>query len=595
MLTIDQINHLPTQPGIYKYYNKKEVLIYVGKAKNIKKRVSSYFNKSTQHNRKTIKLISEISRIGYTIAHSEFDALLLENNLIKKNQPKYNILLKDDKSFPYICILKERFPRIISTRRVERRKGTYFGPYSNVVAMNSVLDLIRKLYTIRTCKYNLSEKNIAAKKFKTCLEYHIGNCKGSCEGLQSEQDYNEDIVQAKHILNSNASFAKRHFTEKMNMHSQNMKYEQAQSYKEKLDLLNKFQAKTIVVNSLKANLDIFTILSDGLNAYVNYLCIHHGVLNFTQTTEIKKKLNESNSQILAQYAFDIRTRVGSVSKTILSNIPIDSLPERTKNIVPKIGEKKRLIGMSIKNVLHFKKDRLQQKQKIKGRNSEAVRLLQKDLKLLSSPDHIECFDNSNIKGTNPVAAMVCFKNGKPSKKDYRHYNIKTVIGSDDFASMYEVVRRRYSRRHENNKKPKLILIDGGKGQLSSAVNALKDIDLYGQIPIIGIAKRLEEIYFPEDQYPLHISKKSPSLKLLQQLRNEAHRFAITFHRQKRSIHSLNTALEGISGIGKKTTDTLLTTYKSVHKVKAASKEELTQIIGSRKAELITKFFIKKEN
>lgn len=593
MLAIDQVNHLPTQPGIYKYYNKKE-LIYVGKAKNIKKRVSSYFNKSNQHNRKTIKLVSEISGIDYTIALSEFDALLLENNLIKQNQPKYNILLKDDKSFPYICILNERFPRIISTRRVDHSKGTYFGPYSSVVAMNSVLDLIRKLYTIRTCKYNLSEKNIAACKFKTCLEYHIGNCKGPCEGLQSELTYNKDIVQVKHILNSNSSFTKRHFTNKMNLHAENMEFEQAQRYKEKLDLLAKFQTKTMVVNSQESNLDIFTILSDENLAYVNYLHINHGMLNFTQTTEIKKKLNEADSQILAQYAFDIRKQVGSASQMILSNIPITSLPENTKNIVPKIGEKKKLIGMSIRNVLHFKKDRLQQKEKIKDRNNEVIRLLQKELKLLSPPDYIECFDNSNIQGTNPVAAMVCFRNGKPSKKDYRHYNIKTVPGSDDFASMYEVIKRRYSRLFNENKKlPKLILIDGGKGQLSSAVSALKDIDLYGQIPIIGIAKRLEEIYFPKDQFPLHISKKSPSLKLLQQLRDEAHRFAITFHRQKRSINSFNTELEEIKGIGKKTADILLIHYKSVSKIKAANSKELTQLIGEKKAEMIISFFLKK--
>ena len=593
-LAINQVSQLPTQPGVYKYYNKNEELIYVGKAKNIKKRVSSYFNKSNQHNRKTLRLVSEILKIDYTIAHSEFDALLLENNLIKQNQPKYNILLKDDKSFPYICVLKERFPRIISTRRVDHSKGTYFGPYSSVVAMNNVLDLIRKLYTIRTCKYNLSEKNIETGKFKTCLEYHIGNCKGPCEGLQSESSYNEDIVQAKHLLSSNSSFTKRYFTEKMNAHAQATEFELAQQYKDKLDLLNKFQTKTMVVNSQESNLDIFSITSDEKHAYINYLRINNGMLNFTQTTEIKKKLNEDDSQLLSQYAFDIRQQVGSTSKTILSNISITSLSEDTKNIVPQIGEKKKLVSMSIKNVLHFKKDRLQQKEKIKGRNNEVITLLQKELKLLSPPDHIECFDNSNIQGTNPVAAMVCFKNGKPSKKDYRHYNIKTVIGPDDFASMYEVVKRRYSRLIDENKKlPKLVLIDGGKGQLSSAVSALKDIDLYGKIPIIGIAKRLEEIYFPEDQYPLHISKKSSSLKLLQRLRDEAHRFAITFHRQKRSINSFNTVLEEIPGVGSKTADTLLKVYKSVSKIKLASQKELAEIVGEKKAEVISKFFIKK--
>jgi len=594
ILAIGQIKKLPSDPGVYQYYNKLEELIYVGKAKNLKNRVSSYFNKSNQHNRKTLKLVSEIVSIRYTIAQSEFDALLLENNLIKENQPKYNILLRDDKSFPYICVLKERFPRVITTRRVDRSKGTYYGPYSSVVAMNNVLDLIRSLYKIRTCKFNLSEKNIAAQKFKTCLEYHIGNCKGPCVGLQSEDDYEADIIQVKHILNSNTNFAKKHFKEIMNSYAEALEFEQAQRYKEKIDLLDKFQSKTMVVNSEESDLDIFSIISDDSLVYVNYLRINHGMLNFTQTIEIKKKLNEEDEQILSQYAFDIRHQVGSNSKIILSNIPLSSLPEDNINIVPKIGEKKGLIEMSLKNVLHFKKERIIQKDKIRDRNNEVVRRLQKELKLLSPPDHIECFDNSNIQGTNPVAAMVCFKNGKPSKKDYRHYNIKTVIGPDDFASMYEVVKRRYLRLKEENKKlPKLVLIDGGKGQLSSAVSALRDIGLYGQIPIIGIAKKLEEIYFPEDQYPLHISKKSPSLKLLQQLRDEAHRFAITFHRLKRSNSSFNTELEDIKGIGKQTVDILLKKYKSINKIKEVQTNELENLVGNKKAELIRNHFIKK--
>jgi excinuclease ABC subunit C len=590
----DQVSHLPTDPGIYKYFNRESELIYVGKAKNIKKRVSSYFNKSNQHNRKTLKLVSEIVKIDYTIAHSEFDALLLENNLIKQNQPKYNILLKDDKSFPYLCILKERFPRVISTRRVDTNKGTYYGPYSSVAAMNNILNLIRKLYTIRTCNYNLNDKNISEQKFKTCLEYHIGNCKGPCEGLQCEESYNKDIEQIKQILKSKSKFAKQHFTHEMNTHSLNMEFEKAQQAKDKLELLDKFQANTMVVNSDESNFDIFTIISDENTAYVNYLRINHGMLNFTQTTEIKKKLNEDDAQILSQYAFDIRQQVGSASKTILTNIPIVSLSEETYNIVPQIGEKKKLISMSIKNVLHYKKERLLQKEKIKDRNNEVVKILQKELKLLEPPNHIECFDNSNIQGTNPVAAMVCFKNGKPYKKDYRHYNIKTVIGPDDFASMYEVVKRRYLRLSiENSPLPQLILVDGGKGQLSSSVQALKDIGLYGKIPIIGIAKRLEEIYFPEDQYPLHINKKSPSLKLLQQLRDEAHRFAITFHRLKRSNSSFTTELEEIKGIGEKTANILLSKYKSVSKIKTLTTEQLSGILGQKKAAIITDYYIKK--
>lgn len=587
---IESINKLPIEPGIYKFYNKEEQLIYVGKAKNIKKRVSSYFLKSNTHNRKTAKLVSEIDQIEFTISASEFDALLLENNLIKENQPKYNILLKDDKTFPYICILNERFPRIISTRKYNPKKGEYFGPYSSVVAMNSVLDLIRKLYTIRTCKYNLSEKNISNSKFKVCLEYHIGNCKGPCVGYQSESDYLQDIGEAKSILKSDTGKIKSIYKEKMQQFADDYSFELAQQYKEKIDLLEKYQSKTLVVNTKVPDSDVCTILSDTDFAYINFLKIRRGNINFTRTVEIKKKLDEKEEEILTQVAYDLRLQTNSESHIIYCNYPITPLSSDVECIVPQIGDKRKLIDISIKNAFHFKKERQKEKDKLKQRSNIAVHQLQADLKLINTPNHIECFDNSNIQGTNPVSAMVCFKRGKPAKKEYRHYKIKTVVEPDDFASMYEVVYRRYKRLTEESKPlPQLIIIDGGKGQLSSSVDALKKLNLYGKIPIVGVAKRLEEIYVPEDELPVLISKKSPSLKLIQQLRDEAHRFAITFHRNLRSKNSFTTALEEVKGIGKSTADKLLKHFKSVAKIKQASYQELEQLVGSSKAKIIAEY------
>ncbi|MEP2773815.1 MAG: excinuclease ABC subunit UvrC [Fulvivirga sp.] len=589
--TIEQRNQLPSEAGVYKFFNAEDTLIYVGKAKNIKKRVSSYFNKSHNLNRKTKRLISEIKYIECVIANSEFDALLLENNLIKENQPKYNILLKDDKTFPYICILNERFPRVISTRKFEPTKGAYFGPYSSVVAMKNVLELLRKLYSIRTCKLNLSEKNIAGNKFKVCLEYHIGNCKGPCEGLQSEEEYNAEIEQVKHILKGNLSLVKNYFKDQMHKHAGDLAYELAQRFKEKLDLLDKFQVKSTVVNPKISDLDVFTIVGDKSKAFVNYLVIKNGAIISSQTVELKKKLDESDEEAIKFAALQLRDNIGSGHKMVLSNKTFQ-LEDDVEVIVPSIGDKKKLIDFSLRNALEFKhkKAKASPKEKV----NEAVSQLQNDLKLTEPPNHIECFDNSNLQGTNPVASMVCFKKGKPSKKDYRHFNIKTVEGPDDFASMKEVVFRRYKRLNEENTPlPQLVVIDGGKGQLSSACAALKELDLYGKIPIIGIAKRLEEIYFPEDSIPLHINKKSLSLRLLQHLRDEAHRFAITFHRLKRSNASFSTELETIPGIGKSTTDLLLQKFKSVAKIKTASKEDLTSIIGASKAGLIYNFYHKK--
>ena len=583
----DVVARLPESPGIYRFYDAEDILIYVGKAKSIRKRVSSYFSKSTGVNRKTLKLVSEIRKIDYTVSNSEFDALLLENNFIKQNQPKYNILLKDDKTFPYICILKERFPRIIYTRKYLPEQGEYFGPYSSVVAMKNVLDLVRKLYTIRTCSLLLSEANIQQKKFKVCLEYHIGNCKGPCEGLVDEKAYADEIEQARYILKGNITIVYHHFTEQMKNASAHLEFERAHLYKEKLDTLERFQTKSLVVNKDLTDIEVFTITSDEEYSYVNYLQIKEGSIIFSKTVELKKKLDEPDDELLSLTAFELREQIRSTNKVILSNIPITVLQDGVENVIPKIGDKKKLIELSIKNALELKKEKLILREGKRSRQKEVLTILQKDMKLPTLPLVIECFDNSNLQGTNPVASMVRFVDGKPDKKGYRRFNIKTVEGPDDFASMKEIVGRRYKRLLEEALPlPNLIVVDGGKGQLSSACEALKELNLYGAIPIAGIAKKLEEIYYPEDPFPLHINKKSPGLMLLQQIRDEAHRFAITFHRQKRSKTQLNTELEGLEGIGKKTTERLLQHFKSLKKIKEAPIEEIAKIVGKKKAEII---------
>ena len=588
-----EIGLLPNEPGIYKYYNKDEKIIYVGKAKSIKKRVSSYFNKSGHLDRKTARLVSEVRSIAYAIVNSEFDALLLENNIIKENQPKYNILLKDDKSFPYLCILNERFPRVIATRKYIPSQGEYFGPYSSVSAMNSVLGLIRKLYKIRTCKLNLSQKNIEEGKFKVCLEYHIGNCKGPCENLQALEDYMQEIEHVRHILKGKLGVVKSYYKKAMNDAAEKLEFEHAQGFKDKLEKVEKFQSRSLVVNQKISNTDVFSIISDEKFAYINYMKINDGAIIVTKTLEVKKKLNEPDSELLSQIVHELRKNYKSESAEVLTNVPIEGIQAPAVNTVPKIGDKKQLVSLSTKDALYYKKERLQTQQANSNKPNAVVALLKEDLRLTELPDHIECFDNSNFQGTNPVAAMVCFKDGKPSKKDYRHYHVKTVEGPDDFASMREIVYRRYKRlSDENSPLPKLIVIDGGKGQLSAACEALKAVGVYGDIPIVGIAKRLEEIYYPEDPLPLHISKKSASLHLLQKIRDEAHRFAITFHRKKRSQNTFNTELESIDGIGKSTADALLKKFKSVKKVKDLSLKELQEIVGSSKGTLIYSHFHK---
>lgn len=583
----DVVSRLPDEPGVYRYYDETDQLIYVGKAKSLKKRVSSYFSKSSGVNRKTLRLVSEIRRIDFTVANSEFDALLLENNFIKQNQPKYNILLKDDKTFPYLCILKERFPRIISTRKYIPRQGEYFGPYTSVVAMKNVLELIRKLYTIRTCSLLLSEENIKQKKFKVCLEYHIGNCKGPCEDLQAEQDYLEEIEQARAILKGNLSVVHQHFTQLMKTASENLEFERAQRHKEKLDTLDRFQTKSLVVNRDLTDIDVFSIFSIEAYAYVNYLQIKEGAIIYSKTVEIKKKLDEPDEEILSYAVQEMREQINSQHTVILSSVPVTVPEGKIENVVPKIGDKRKLISLSLKNAMELKKERELLREGKKAKQNETLRLLQQDMKLPSLPVVIECFDNSNMQGTVPVASMVRFVDGKPDKKGYRHFNVKTVEGPNDFASMKEIVGRRYKRIiEEGSELPNLILVDGGKGQLSSACEALKELELYGRVPIAGIAKRLEEIYYPEDPFPLLMSKKSPGLQLLQFIRDEAHRFAITFHRQKRSKNQIHTELEDIAGVGKKTAEKLLKHFKSLKKIKAATLEELTEIVGAKIAEEI---------
>lgn len=589
------VSRLPENPGIYRYYNIEGVLIYVGKAKNLKKRVSSYFNKQAGVNRKTLRLVSEINAIEYTVANTEFDALLLENNFIKQNQPKYNILLKDDKTFPYICILKERFPRIIYTRTYLPEQGEYFGPYSSVVAMKNVLELVQKLYKVRTCSLLLSEPNIVQGKFKVCLEFHLGNCKGPCEGLFGEEEYLREIEQARYILKGNISVVYDHFTEEMKKAAGNMEFERAHQYKEKLDTLERFQSKSLVVNRALTDIDVITINSREEYAYINYLQITEGSIIFSKSIELKKKLDEADDELLSLAVVELREQTHSRNREIYSNIPITLLEENVENVIPKIGDKKKLVDLSLKNALELRRERELLREGKKSKFKEVLTILQKDLQLQNMPCIIECFDNSNFQGTNAVASMVRFVDGKPDKKGYRHFNIKTVEGPNDFASMKEIVGRRYKRVIEENLPfPDLILVDGGKGQLSSAVEALKELNIYGKIPIAGIAKRLEEIYYPEDSVPLLINKKSPGLLLIQQIRDEAHRFAITFHRQKRSNAHLVTELEGFEGIGKKTSEKLIRHFRSVKKIREASFEEIEKVVGTKKAQLLASMKKEKE-
>ncbi|MEA5257006.1 excinuclease ABC subunit UvrC [Arcicella aquatica] len=578
---------VPELPGVYRYFDEEGTVIYVGKAKNLKNRVSSYFAKSNQHDRKTKRLVSQIRNLEFTIVHTEFDALLLENTLIKKFQPKYNILLRDDKMYPFICVTNEPFPKIITIRRVDKKMGTFFGPFANQKAMYAILEMFNQLYTFRTCSLNLNHKNIQDRKFKVCLEYHIGNCKGPCEGLQPEKDYLKEIDQAKNILKGNMSLPKQYFEEKMQEAASKLAFEEAQEFKEKLAYLVNFQSKSTVVNPNIRDVDVFSIVSDENAFYFNFMKVLNGFITQTQSLEVKKKLDETDEDILTMMVWEMRDKYESEAKEVITNIPLSVELKGVENTIPQIGDKKKLLEMSLKNVLYFKKEKADRQASEESAGDAKMRILltlKNDLQLKSIPHHIECFDNSNIQGTNPVSAMVCFKNGIPSKKDYRHFTPKTVEGPNDFATMNEVVTRRYSRLlQEEADLPDLIIIDGGKGQLSASADALKNLGLYGKIPIIGIAKRLEEIYFPEDSIPLYIDKKSESLKLIQRLRDEAHRFGITKHRDKRSKNFIISQLESIDGIGKNTAEKLLKHFGTVSNIYKATSEELETLLGKAKA------------
>ena len=580
----EQIKELPKNPGVYQFFDKSQKILYVGKAKNIKKRVSSYFTKKQEY-AKTKLMVSKIRDIKYFVVPTEMDALLLENNLIKKHQPKYNVMLKDDKTYPFICVKNEPFPRVFSTRRVVKDGSFYFGPYTSIRLVRTLIDFVHQLYPLRTCNLNLKRENIEKKKFKLCLEYHIGNCLAPCEGFQSEDSYKIGINHISKILKGDIRSVASILKDRMISFSENMEFEKAQEVKEKLSLLENYQSKSTIVNTKINNVDVFTIVSDDVSAFVNYLKISNGAIIQTHTIELKKKLEETDKDLLVYAITELRQRFNSQSKEIYSSIPVNNLWENTKIIVPKIGDKYKLIELSKRNAKYMQFDKIKKKEKLREKSSDKriVNQLQVDLNLKEKPRHIECFDNSNFQGTNAVAACVVFKNAKPSKKDYRHFNIKTVVGVDDFKSMEEVVYRRYKRLLDEKKDlPQLIIIDGGKGQLSSAAKSLESLGLLGKIDIIGIAKKLEEIFFFGDSIPLYLDKRSESLKIIQRLRNEAHRFGINHHRNKRSKNTFTTSLEKIEGIGEKTIQKLLSHFGSVDKIREAKIKEIENLISKSK-------------
>jgi len=590
-----QIKTLPLSPGVYLYFDKTDRLLYVGKAKKLKKRVSSYFTKN--HDSYRIKtMVKKIARIEHIVVQTETDALLLENSLIKSRNPKYNIMLRDDKTYPWLCIKNERFPRIFLTRKMIKDGSEYYGPYTSVRTVRTLLELVKTLYPIRTCKYDLQEEKIQAGKYKLCLEYHIGNCKGPCVALQSEAAYNRNIEAIRNIVKGDFKDAVNHFKGMMQEHAEKMEFEDAQRIKDKLDILTRYQNKSTVVNPNISNVDIFTVVSDEAAGYVNYIQINHGSITRSHTMELKKQLDESDKELLELAIVELRTRFDSQSKEIYTQFPVD-LGEEKKVTIPKLGDKKRVVELSERNAKFFRQEQFKTI-KIVDPDRHVNRLMTQmkaDLRLDEEPRHMECFDNSNIQGTNPVAACVVFKNGKPSKSEYRHFNIKTVEGPDDFASMEEVVYRRYRRLLEEDEPlPQLVIVDGGKGQLSSGVTALERLGLRGKVPIIGIAKRLEELFYPNDPVPLYLDKRSESLKVIQQMRNEAHRFGINHHRNKRSKQSIETELDEIPGIGEKTTVELLRHFRSVKRVKEATKQELIPIVGNSKAQKILDFYSEEE-
>jgi excinuclease ABC subunit C len=584
---------LPDKPGVYQYFDDEGQILYVGKAKSLKKRVYSYFTKDKFESGRTKVLVSKIADIKTIIVDSELDALLLENNLIKQFQPRFNVMLKDDKSFPWIVIKNEAFPRIFPTRRKINDGSEYFGPYPSVKVMRNLLDTIKQLYPRRTCNLNLTEKNIQAGKFKVCLEYHIKNCKGPCEGLQSEQEYDEMIAEIRQFIKGNLGDLMKALKTRMLEHAAAFEFEKAQAIKERMELIERYRSKSTIVNPLIKDVDVFSIHSDEKTAFVNYLKVIDGCIVQGHTLELKKKLEETPEELLALAIGEMRTQFKSDAKEIIVPLLPDFEDAKININVPQRGDKKQLLDLSERNLWHFIREKQKQVELVdpERHTKRILEQLKKDLRMPVLPEHIECFDNSNIQGAYPVSAMVCFKNAKPSKQDYRHYNVKTVEGPNDFATMEEVILRRYSYLLEQNEPlPQLIVIDGGKGQLSSALLSLEKLGLRGKITIIGIAKRLEEIYFPDDSIPLYIDKKSESLKIIQQLRNEAHRFGITHHRKRREKGTIKTELSEIKGIGDATSADLLRKFKSVKKIKSLSLQELTEAVGLSKAQIVFQHF-----
>lgn len=586
------VNSLPDSPGVYQYFDKHGKIIYIGKAKNLKKRVSSYFYKKHEYG-KLLYLVTSITDIKYIVVSTELDALLLENNLIKKYQPRYNVALKDDKSYPWICIKNEPFPRVFQTRTFVRDGSLYFGPYTSLRTMYTILDLIKKLYPLRTCTLPLSEANIKNKKFKVCLEYHIKNCKGPCQEFQSEEEYDQDIAQIKYILKGNIASVIKQLKELMWHFSEKYDFENAQLLKEKIDSLEKYQSRSVIVSPTIEDADVFSILTDDSSGYVNYLKIINGSVVQAHTLELKKKLDETKEDLLLLAITELRQRFHSTAKEIIVPIELDMHFPDAEFIIPKIGDKKKLLELSERNADYYRRDKLVKNALvIKEKPTDRIlKTMMSDLRLKELPVHIECFDNSNIQGAFPVSACVVFKNVKPSKKDYRIFHIKSVEGPDDFASMEEVIYRRYKRMlDEKNPLPQLIIIDGGKGQVSAAIKSLEELKLSGTIPVIGIAKKLEEIFYPGDPLPLYLNKKSETLKIIQQMRDEAHRFGLKHHRNRRVRESFNSELVDIKGIGKDTVNKLLSHFKSVSEIKNSAEEEIAKVVGASKAQLIKKYY-----
>jgi excinuclease ABC subunit C len=588
-IILDTIRNLPGKPGVYQFFDSSDTLLYIGKAKNLKKRVSSYFTKTHHDNNKLRILVKKVTTIKHMVVDTESDALLLENNLIKKFQPKYNVNLKDDKTFPWICIKNEKYPRVFSTRNIIPDGSKYYGPYTSAYSVKTLLIFIRQLYKLRTCPHSLSLLNIEKKKIKKCLEYHIGNCLAPCDGLQSEEDYNKSIEQIHLILKGNLKEVILYLNKLMLDFSKKFQFEDAESVRQKIQLLEKFQAKSTIVNSSIHNVDVFSFIEEADLAYVNFLKVVNGAIIQAHTVEIKKKLDESKEELLEFAVTEIRSRLFSDANEIILPFSIDTIPLKTFITIPKIGDKRKLLELSERNAKYFMMERKQQRTEISPEKSNfrILSALKNDLRLSELPEHIECFDNSNIQGSDPVAACVVFRNARASKKDYRHFNVKTVIGPDDFASMKEIIYRRYSRMiDEDVNLPQLIIIDGGKGQLNAAVQSLSELNLRGKIAIIGIAKRLEEIYFPDDSVPLYIDKNSESLKLIQQMRNEAHRFGINFHRLKRSGSMLKSELTKIPGIGESTLRKIWENVYSLEEMKNLTEDSWIEILGEKKAKSI---------